>query len=154
MTHYPWPSREQWAENRRTPYLYGYDHPYRASLDLSLYATAEEVAAAIADLRQIWCLYGRKMKAPPDGRDYQYYRSEINARIKEMREGFVPKGDWSLGTGLKIAPPALHFILERYLAAEWAGIKKWEAEVAARPIDDEAWEAELEWRRRIESKSK
>ena len=55
-----WPTREAWAKERRTPHDGG--HPYIPSRELSLYASPEEIAAAIAALRMIWSEYGRHMK--------------------------------------------------------------------------------------------
>jgi hypothetical protein len=60
-----WPTREEWAHSRQHPYWGGETGcPFadRISHRLSGYATADEIAAAIAGLEDLWRQYGRKMR--------------------------------------------------------------------------------------------
>jgi hypothetical protein len=56
-----WPSREVWAERRRT--FYADDLPDYVSRDVANYGTSEEIEWAIADLEALYKDLGRKMKA-------------------------------------------------------------------------------------------
>jgi hypothetical protein len=50
MLEIDWPSREEWAKQRRSIYL-GEHNPCPATRRLSAYATAEEIATVIAELK-------------------------------------------------------------------------------------------------------
>ncbi|UGX95790.1 hypothetical protein G6321_00011880 [Bradyrhizobium barranii subsp. barranii] len=173
---YDWPSREEWAERRRSAYWDSESpHPYRASGKLSHYASPEEITAAITGLKKPWADYGRQMKAAAakagplarqagerdtvwvsrflsmGGEDRELAgeseciradRREINRLIKELRDGSVSWGN------MRDKLPLLDTIVVRYEAAVQAGDEKFIAECAARPVDDAAWQAELEWRAR------
>jgi hypothetical protein len=54
-----WPSREEWAKQRRTPY---YDRFLCTSNSLAVYATPEEIAALKAALRKRWRNLGKEMR--------------------------------------------------------------------------------------------
>ena len=49
-----------------------------------------------------------------------------------------------------VPPPPLDAIMARYEAAVREAEAKWCERVAATPIDDAAWEQELEWRRKCD----
>jgi hypothetical protein len=54
-----WPSREEWAKERRTPY---YDRFLSTSNSLAEYATPEEIAALKAALRKRWRNLGKEIR--------------------------------------------------------------------------------------------
>jgi hypothetical protein len=62
MPAYCWPSREEWAERRSTVYQ-DMENPQPASGRLGDYASAEEIALAIAELEEAWRTSGRDMRA-------------------------------------------------------------------------------------------
>lgn len=74
----------------------------------------------------------------------QANRSEINRVIKQLRDGSV---SWNMRDKL----PLLDTIVARYEAAVEAGDEKFIAECAARPIDDAAWQKELERRAELDA---
>jgi hypothetical protein len=145
-----WPSREEWAEERRTPY---YDHfENLITNDINAYASPEEIAAALAALREIWCRYGRQMKAAQSGSkdEYWYRRRLINEVRKSLCEGrYHSYVDWVLQRENGDVP-ALAVIKKRYDAAKAAAEQKVHEDVAATPIDDAAWEEELQRRRGLD----
>jgi hypothetical protein len=163
---FEWPTREEWAKRQRT--VYGDMLEDLISTRLSDYASADEVAAAIAALRKLWCAYGQRMKEAKrnagDVIDRNYYdlneeerkliapihtcqdrRKTINQVIKFFREGqYHYYVNWVLD---RDACPPLAMIKERYDAAWTAAELKVRQRVAATPIDDAAWARELEIRR-------
>jgi hypothetical protein len=140
-------TREEWAISRTTVYA-GMDNPKPASTGLSEYAGAEEIDAAIASLRQAYTDYGRLLKKHPDD-NLQRRRRGINMIIKSMREeNRVPHGVYLYHAfGADPLPAPLDAIVRRYLVAKQAADEAWERDVAATPVDDAAWEDELERRR-------
>jgi hypothetical protein len=174
-TNRNWPSREAWAKERRTPH-FDEGHPYIPSRELSLYASPEEIAAAIAALRMIWSDYGRQMKIAskeagplarrPHENTYAYDRrfwamreteQELAHRVDRWRDRrqAVSLAIRMLRQGLVpewsliLAPPPspLATIIARFDAAATAGNKRYAAKVKALPIDDAAWAEELKRRR-------
>jgi hypothetical protein len=176
---FEWPTREEWEVRQRTVY---YDLlEDLISTCLSDYASADEVAAAIAALRKLWCAYGRQMQEAKReaersigvtlNRDYyiyRYYKSSeeerklvnavlicqdqrkrINQVIKFLREGqYHYYINWVLE---RTDCPSRAIIKERYDAAWTAAELKVRQRVAVTPIDDAAWEKELQQRRRIDA---
>ena len=146
-----WPTREQWAERTRSAYWDGDSpHPYQASREVSRYASAEEIAVAIIALKKLWADYSRQIKAADDPWDLRIQRSGINLAIKQLRNGSVPGYSGLIPWARLRALPALETILARYEAAVKAGDEKYIAECAARPVDDAAWQNELERRAEID----
>ena len=149
-----WPSREEWAKQRTS--VDGHQNPNPPSNQLSDYATADEITGAIAALNKVWGDYGREMKSDKaEGGhrydDFRWYRCGINEAIKELREGKMPR--WRKpDTGIEVPPSPLDTIMARYQGAKDAAQARWVAEVAARPVDDAAWEAELQWRRECDAR--
>ena len=154
MSEVNWPSREEWAERHRTAYFTN-DRPHRhtASNDLSLYACPEEVEGAIAALKKLWSDYGKQLKAEGDISPWlRDRRTGINMVIKELRNGSVHEraGLGRIPLQILRAIPEYDTIVKRYEAAAQAGDEKYIAECAAIPVDDAAWENELERRAKIE----
>jgi hypothetical protein len=175
---YEWPTREQWAEQRRNNYWDSESpHPYLASRRLSNYASAAEIAAVIVALQEAYRDYGRQMRAAKalagplarqrgegSGPYIKRYLAMSEAeqdiagepdvlRVKRREVNEVLKQlreDWVPWRWAMSSPPPLDAIMARYEAAVRAGDEKWIAEVAAAPIDDAAWAEELERRRDIE----
>lgn len=151
-TRINWPTREQWAERERTVY-YDYLVDLPASKKIADYANPYEVQEAIAALREIWCHYGRCMKGSKDTdrqryRNFQYRREIINEVIRNLRDG---RYHYSFDRVLEHdSRSILVTIKSRYEAARDAEIEGVRRRVEATPIDDAAWEQELERRRAIE----
>jgi hypothetical protein len=61
MSRYQWPSREEWAKQRRTPYWDSFED-LPVSKNLGDYASPEQIAELIAGLKVIYAAEGRKMK--------------------------------------------------------------------------------------------
>jgi hypothetical protein len=134
---YTWSTREEWAEAQRTVFMGMNENPNPPSRHLSDYANEQETAAAIQSLYQ--AKRGLAKNA--------YWRQEINSAIRELRSGKVPeKALW-----LENPPAPFDVIVKRYRAAKDATDTKWKAEIAARPIDDAAWQKELERRAWLET---
>jgi hypothetical protein len=172
---YNWPSREEWAKQRRTYY---WDDDLRVSRKLQDYATPEEIDAITTALRALWLAEGRKMQAAKqaagsrlqqpgeDNRSYfmrvramtetereplhqwrthQDERRQINQALKTISEGKLP--DERLREDGKLI---LASIKARYDAAWEAAHAERKREIENRPIDDAAWEDHLRWRAWIE----
>jgi hypothetical protein len=159
---YNWPSREEWAERQRTVY-YGYLEDLPRSGAIADYASPEEVAAAIKALREIWCDYGRRMRETKQRYGlFWYRRREINDVIKQLRQGRIDyKFDWVLKTCADpehatppIIDPVLVAIQSRYCAAYEAEVAEITRRVQATPIDDAAWEEELQRRKDIDERER
>jgi hypothetical protein len=138
-----WPSREQWAERRRS--VAWASDPPTASRELLLYASPGEIDAAIVSLKKLWADLGRQMKASEDAWTYRDLRHEINDVLGQLRNSKVP---WRVVASIRTQP--LDVIVARYEAAVQATHERFAAECAARPIDDAAWEEELRRRARVE----
>jgi hypothetical protein len=93
-----------------------------------------------------------RLRAPDEGRsrrpyqpgelheqDFRDRRRDINEVIRQMRNGEVP---WRVLHSIRTQP--LDAILTRYEAAVQAGDEKYIADCAARPVDDAAWQQELD----------
>jgi hypothetical protein len=181
MTDFNWPSREEWAQRQRTAYiddvpeaswelsLYANPEEVAAAivalkkiwtdrgrrLKAVLLAGRPLIKQSGEGLRQYrdrWLAMNKSdQEIAQTAICIQDQRREINEVIKELRKGRVP---WRLnGTGISTPPPPLDAIIARHDAATDAEIEKWKARIAAKPIDDAAWEHELEYRRRVERTS-
>ena len=81
---------------------------------------------------------------------FQSMRRDINEIIATLQNNAavpwpLPHGDYQ--------PPLLLEIAARYEAASKAADERYIAEVAARPVDDAAWQQELERRRHFEDQA-
>jgi hypothetical protein len=168
-----WPSRAEWAEHRRATYSDKFDD-LPVSTRASRYATPAEIDAAIDALRQEWksllpelkkanqragaLLDGAKgerlrrfLDAPEQDQELimaveciQDRRRELNRALKLLREDRFER--WQ---GLDLH--AIAFLRVRYDEAYREAEQQREREILATPIDDAAWEEELQYRRDVES---
>lgn len=146
MTEQPrnWPSREQWAKRRRTPW----GIPTTSS-EAREYLTEPELRALIEAMRQRWRDLGRQMKQAASGEreTIRERRQAINRGINALEAGRLPVlAQEHIGAKDLMAP-----YLERYQQAvrkDWATVCR---KAEARPVDDEAWQQELERRAKIEA---
>jgi hypothetical protein len=153
-----WPSREEWAEQRRTPY-YDRFEDLRFKGDLADCGSEAEIAAIIQTLRARWSELGRQMKTaskePTDPRwprssRYEDLRSDrrvVNDAIKRMRDGQWPEYSYVY---IKDVLAPLAPLRARYDAARKAAEGERCREIEATPIDDAAWEAELRRRANLD----
>jgi hypothetical protein len=173
---YDWPSREEWAKRRRTVYADMTDDLCDARLQG--YATQEQVAEITFKLKEIYRDQGRKMREAKPVYDTlripgeqargkhvwwlhlsradqdrcepyliaQCRRKGINRLLRDIADGNL-----SLFGDAHYWPEIFAPFVEAYDAARDAALKDLRARVAARPIDDAAWEKELRWRASIES---
>ena len=150
MTKHNWPTREQWAENRRALYE-GPGSDWR----LSQHASEVEIAAAIAACENLWRDLGRQMKtASKEPRskfkfdtEYDELRSRrkiINIALKKMRDDTLPY-DVDEALTEMFAP-----FYERQHRKREADTEAARREKEATPIDDAAWERELQQRKKSE----
>jgi hypothetical protein len=145
-----WPSRDEWAKERRTPY---HDRFPETSDSLAEYATPEEITALKAALRERWAQLGKKMHelggrdASDITRNLQSDRSSIKWALKIIDKGGLP---YQLETfsGAKDIFAPFH---ERYEAAKVKLRERAMQEIEQTPIDDDAWNAELKRRARIDA---
>lgn len=173
-----WPSREEWAKHRRT--AYAEETPYSPSKVTDYASDAEEINEAIAELRARWKVCGQEMAEAkgaagelaqqPGETGMQYlsryyamteaeqdlsYRPEkcrderkmINEVIRYLRDGELY---WRARNVLS-SSPMLSRIWDRYEAALQRANDARIEEIANKPIDDAAWEQELERRAEIEN---
>jgi hypothetical protein len=144
VTDWGWPSREEWARDRRTVYA-DMENPHPATRQLSAYATADEIAAAIAAVKAI---HREVCRAERVGKPSRADRNEVNDVLRRLRSDLVP---WRwVAMGCSTPPAPLDAIMARYQAAKKQADARWQTEVEATPIDDAAWKEELQRRRRIE----
>jgi hypothetical protein len=156
------------------------ENPNPATRQLSAYATPAEIEELVAVLKAQWRECGRQMKeaaanirpllrqkGESNAAAYQRFcamgkaeqervnevdclqeqRRDINRLIKEIiDEGIVPWRWVYAIDGL----PQLAAVMARYDAARGLADEAWHREVAATPVDDAAWEEELQWRRKCE----
>jgi hypothetical protein len=172
-----WPTREEWAKQHRS--TAGWSKPNPAKKQASLYATADEIAAIVTALKQSYNAHGRKLweakEACPDlvaqveaarkakeplrwsdedraryrpVYDAEDVRRTINAAVKVLTKHDRVPYLWQEGRDL----PELAELVSRYEAACEPADEAWRAEVAQRPIDDAAWEKELQRRRCIDDR--
>jgi hypothetical protein len=161
-TPYQWPSREEWAIQRRTLYL---DEMSDISVpgEWSLYASPEETAKLIEAFKEDYKAKGKQMRVLPDARkngemrarvrtaeitdeemerlNLQRDRQRINRAIKLISKNRMPRL-YDEGRYLKLVAP----FIERYDKARDEAVEQATARRAQTPIDDAAWEAELRWR--------
>ena len=180
-----WPSREQWAKNRRT--WYGDDpNPLAQRNRASDFASAAEIEQAISELKAHWKLLGRQMTEAkrfagkllqqPGETSYEYItrwlempkaaqdlaiqpdhlrrdRAAIHFTIRELgdRDGRL---HWRVHNVVVMEPspsPTLCRIWSRYEDALDDANKAFAEQIAQTPIDDAAWEEELERRAEFEA---
>jgi hypothetical protein len=124
-----WPTREQWAKDRRTLFL---DDDVHVSDRLSDYAAPEEVAALVVALRM------RRMTYAVGS----YERDGCNRCIRLVERDVVPHvlNDYCGAQDLTAQ------IRGRYEHARAQALLDAERDRAEVPIDDEAWQEELRWR--------
>jgi hypothetical protein len=179
MTEWNWSSREEWAKRQRTVYA-DQDNPLPASSRLEDYASPYEIEEAITELKTHWKVCGREMAAAKAAagslaqqphetalafvqryltmdeasqdlamapENLCHERKKINKAIRELRDGELPSG-WRL---VSSSSPALGKIWDRWEAAAHAANNAWVEQVANTPIDDAAWEEELERRAELEN---
>lgn len=120
-----WPSRDEWAARRRTLYA---DMVPDASAALSSYATAEEIEQLSGTLTARW-------RGLPPGSE----RRSVKRARKMVAAGELPicLEDYQ-GAEDILAP-----FLARRDRAQADDIDRLRLEIAARPIGDDAWSAEL-----------
>jgi hypothetical protein len=178
MTEWNWDTREEWAKRVRTAYFDSMPEP---STELSDYASEEEVSRAIAELQQLWRQYGRTMRELKARAPYlahqpgetvwawnkRYYamseddrlvveamstpqerRRSINRIIADLRDGTVP---FVVGLPPDDRLAIFNMIMQRHEDARSRTRETYVEKVAKTPIDDEAWERELQWRREVET---
>ena len=120
------------------------------SSSLADYATRDEIAALKIALRERWKLLGKRMrdlgKCDLAAHEIRANRKSINRGLNLIEEGELPiqVDDYS---GAKDILSPFH---AQYHAARDVLWKRKELEVAKTPINDEAWEAELKRRARVD----
>jgi hypothetical protein len=146
MNRYEWPTREEWARDRRAPYIDRFDD-VPVSNRASDYATADEIEAEVARLREHWKRLGRVLRSAPTQEarwQAQDQRRRHNRAIALLREDTVPV----LATdGGGLVPE----LTARYERARLAAMDRRRHEIAGTPIDDAAWAAELERRAALDA---
>ena len=156
MTSRTWPSREEWAERHRTFYADTADDVAHAvSRNPIDYVTSEEIDQAIEALtRTRNALLGPLRAAKQAGDDervavlvavLQDDRRRRFLATKALKAGRIPRAHYE-GAGL----PELTTITSRYQAAVDAAVDAARRAIVARPIDDAAWERELQRRRNVD----
>lgn len=167
-----WPTREQWAEDRRKfprlpdgwqsmqPRDAGYVKP-----NLANYASVAEIRAVIASLEQAWRDLGRDVRAaaPDSGAKLEASakRRDVNYLIgylqNERASLPVYHGRYLKREELSAMVPLLDQIEARFTIAcdaAQAAWKQWRDSVAIVDVSDEAWTAELERRREFEERER
>jgi hypothetical protein len=177
LTEYNWPSREEWAIRQRTAY---YDDAPSVSDAVAQYASPVEIEQVIADLKARWKGCGREMttakkaagslaKQPTETEiayiqryltmteaeqdlsqrpeDFRRERKLINEVIRKLRDGELC---WRAQKVSSVSP-TLSTILDRRHAEGKRIFNEWAERVANTPIDDAAWEQQLEWRKEMEN---
>jgi hypothetical protein len=155
-----WPSREEWAK-RRTTYYGDHDGNVVCSRRLADYATPGEAAAARQALLELWRSLGREMREAKAAAgseadrarrldDCRYRRHTIRRVLRETLDaGLVPWRVNDIGS-LDDVPSSFALLVERYRAGWDAAEEAYAAEIATTPVDDAAWQAELERRAGID----
>jgi hypothetical protein len=170
-----WPSREEWAKNTRSC---AGENPNPASQRLSEYASPAEVELMVGALKQSYRDLGRRLaeakaaagagcRRPSETNKEYSRRRDLMSDHERSLVGEVVEAQRQRGritqTLKLIARDELPLIWDegggrvelatataRYEAASRAAEQAWRDEVAHRPIDDPAWEGELQRRARIE----
>jgi hypothetical protein len=177
MTQHNWPLREEWAYRQQHPYWdYETGCPFvdKYKHRLSDYATEEEIATLIAALKNLWREKGREMRVAklqaaerglserdwyhlPEGEEkeiairpglLQSERKSINALLAKIRHGGISFIRYN--SGCEEATELLRPFNERFNAAYEAAEAEWKYECLQIPVDDAAWEKELQRRQKWE----
>jgi hypothetical protein len=142
-----WPSREEWAKQRRTPYG---DLMPEISDRISDYATPAEVEALEAALHERWKELGRTLRTCADESDAAEIRDRrqgINRARRLIASGELPHHlEDHFGAQDLMAP-----FVERWREAQTAAYAAAAGRIAQTPIDDEAWAGELVHRARVDA---
>ena len=178
-----WPTREQWAERRRTVNCDTWrPQSMTASCEVLDYANHDEIAKLVAALWNVWDNLGREMRAArlaagPLAKQRKETKLSFVRRYLEMSEAeqkIVDRWEEPRLTRKKIKEviltvrdhrkiphyaspellalvPLLDAINARYEVAARAANEAWKQKVGETPIDDAAWQRELEFRARIEA---
>jgi hypothetical protein len=165
---YNWPSREEWAKNKRT--LFDDEYELRAWALERRFAdiiTEEERHAAIADLRRAvqeqQAIMRAERKAVRTGAAtelaprYQYAREATPAfrrMIEQLESRSIHFQAGVFAERMTPIPASVKAVVGKLRADSEACRAAHIAEKAKEPIDDAAWEAELKWRRRIETRQR
>jgi len=137
-----WPSRAEWAKERRTPY---YDRFPSTSNSLAEHATPEEIDALNAALRKRWKQLGSKMRelsgnsASVVTRNLKSHRSSMQWALALIAQGELPRHLETFSEAEDILAP-FH---ERYEAAKSKLHECTLREIERTPIDDNTWNDEL-----------
>lgn len=138
-----WPTREEWAKQRRTAY---YDLTPDVSEVLADYATTEEIAELQFAMRERWKQLGRKTRSEGSDDDLSWKRRCINRGLKLIRNGELPFCLQDCAGAQDLIAP----FKARYEAAKADLYETARLEIERRPIDDAAWEKELKRRAQVE----
>lgn len=187
-TPHQWPDREEWARRRRTVYTDDVANVRdQVSQHLPDYATAEQVDAAITELRTYWRQLGKDVRAAnaaarnafPRWGDWRgdpagylddmkaldaeaqstleradelaQHRKDVNGQIRDLAAGFLPRRTRWIRTSTPVgASPVLAGIVGRYHASQAAAEAAFVERIRTAPIDDAAWQKELEKRAELE----
>jgi hypothetical protein len=162
---YNWPSREEWADRRRHPYWdceTGCPFDDKFKHRLSDYATREEITALVTALNNLYRDKGRELRVanqrakerglPKESRSWelQEERHSINKTLAHIREDGSASFLSPRVRDFAEAKALLEPFQERYDAAYKAAEAQWERECEQIPVDDAAWEQELERRRQLD----
>lgn len=157
-----WPTREEWARDQRDPCSQDHEFDWHSdgypSDQLASYATPAEAAAAIAELRQAWLAKGREMRAldrrkTPAYLELRRQRRSFNAAIADLRQGMLPRMTTDMRISLDaVRLPIIETLRQRYITAYERGHAAWKQRIEQTPIDDAAWQAELERRREFNAR--
>jgi hypothetical protein len=144
VTAWIWPTRDEWAYSRQHPYWNsetGCPFFHKFKHRLSDYATQEEIAAVIAAVK------AARMQARRAECEAHQSLGPLGRVLKILQCDNIPR---RLPFTEKL--PTVTAIIARYEAAFEAVQAEWQRECEQRPIDDTAWERELERRRKLEEK--
>jgi hypothetical protein len=144
------PSREEWACERRVPY---YERFPALSISLAEYATQEEIAALKAALRRRWEQLGRKIREL-SGREaidvicnLKSDRSSMQWTLALVAQGKLPRHSEIFSEAEDTLAP----FRKRYEAAKSKLREYTLREIERTPIDDNAWNAELCRRAKVDA---
>jgi hypothetical protein len=170
---YDWASRDQWARNVRLAYIDRF-----TPLDIRFRLEDAEKAAIRRELTEMRLELSRQIKQLRDSGAMEYHKGEgmrdhlnridrlppgerqrhddlLNAKYRIREVNRMLRDEAELWDALEFArdwfPPTLAAACERYRVAYDDACERYTAECEARPIDDEAWQKELEWRAKIEA---
>jgi DNA repair exonuclease SbcCD ATPase subunit len=181
MSYQPeWPTREQWAEQTRTFY-YDIADGARDSVSTLVtdYATQEEIATAIGELRGRWSELGRRLRElnkrlqpfanalafydlseeqqrlHSDARDLRDQRQAVNKLAKEWANPYrgKPYFDRYLAVGLNLMTSDGACPIFRSIVSRWGDAKDAKVE-AARIRTENAPIDDEAWAKELESRAK